>query len=65
MNESKLLIEDRCTLSDVMRIIGRHPQDKLRSKIKKLLTPLEPLKFGNKNAIYSRKEAEELAMDVA
>lgn len=53
-------MSQRITLSDAMRMLGMHPHNKKRSEIKKQLTPLEPLKFGNAYAIYDKAEVESL-----
>lgn len=53
-------MSSRVTLSDAMRMLGLHPHNKKRSEIKKMLTPLPKLKFGNAYAIYDKAEVEAL-----
>lgn len=53
---------EQITLSEAMRMLGLHPNDKKRSIVKKHLTQLPPKKFGNSYAIYSKDEVISLTL---
>lgn len=55
------MMVEQITLSEAMRLLGLHPNDKKRSMVKKHLTKLPPKKFGNSYAIYSKDEVINLA----
>jgi len=51
---------EQITLSEAMRRLGMHPQDKKRSELNKHLTKLPAKKFGSSHAVYSAIEVEAL-----
>lgn len=47
----------RVTLSDAMRLLGLHPQDKKRAWVKSQLQSYSPIPIASKHAIYLYDDA--------